>query len=200
MPLPIVYHKDVIEFITVAKEYIVFVDAPGTETKYEFVFKAQKILALLYLKTSLLPEFEDVFNEGNERFCTETIYNEVQNRVHKILRTNNCEVLINYDSQNLNEQEWVKLSEVFADIYQSLFDFLNLYRIGTEKMMNDALWECYHDFKILWGRKLLTILDSLHRMLYENLIIEDDNEQNSEIMERNTDSWFTEKLKNIDDN
>ncbi len=196
MTLSIVYHKDVIEFVTVAKEYIALIDFPEGTKKKAFFFKSHKILPLLYLKASLLPEIPDVYNTGNERFCTEEMYFGIQYKIHRLLRTNDYEVLVNYDSQNLDEQEWIKLSEIFTDIFQSLYDFLNLYRLGTEEMMNDALFECQNDFKTLWGKKSLQLIEALHRLLYENLIIEDDKvSENEDDTPLNTDSWFTEKIK-----
>jgi len=195
MTSSIVYHKDVIEFVTVAKEYIALIDFPEETEKKEFIFKSHKILPLLYLKASLLPEVPEIFNEGNERFCTEEMYFGIQNKIHRLLRTNDYEVLSNYDSQNLDEQEWIKLSEIYADIFQSLYDFLNLYRIGTEEMMNDALFECQNDFKTLWGKKSLQLIEALHSLLYDNLIVENDEVPEDEDVQLNTDNWFTEKLK-----
>ncbi len=197
MSLSPVYHKGVIEFVTVAKEYIALIDFPEKTDKRSFIFKSHKILPLLYLKASLMLEINEIFNEGNERFCTEELYYGVQNKVHNILKTNDYEVLINYDSQNLDEQEWVKLSEIYVDIFQSLYDFLNLYRIGTEKMMNDALYECQNDFKMLWGRKSLQLIESLHRLLFEDLITDDDEISEEKNTKPQTDNWFTEKLKDI---
>jgi len=198
MSLPVIYHKDIIEFITVAKEYIALLDFQEETNKRVFIFKAHKILPLLYLKASLLPEITEAFNEGNERFCSEELYDAVQNKIHRLLKSNDYEVLINYDSQNLDEQEWVKLSEIFADIFQSLYDTLNLYRIGNEEMMNDALYECQNDFKMLWGKRLLQLIESLHRMIFENLITENENEpEDEEIPPIHTENWFTEKLKDI---
>ncbi len=197
MSLPLVYHKDVIEFITVAKEYIALLDFPEETDKQTFIFKAHKILPLLYLKASLLPDIPEAFNEGNERFCNEELYDAIRNKIHQLLKSNDYEVLINYDSQNLDEQEWIKLSEIHADIFQSLYDFLNLYRIGNEEMMNDALYECQNDFKMLWGKKSLQLIESFHRMLFENLITEDDDELENEETPLHTENWFTEKLKDI---
>ncbi len=197
MSLPLVYHKDVIEFVTVAKEYIALLDFPEEIDKQTFAFKSHKILPLLYLKASLLPEISEAFNDGNERFCTEELYGAVHNKIHRLLKSNDYEVLINYDSQNLDEQEWVKLSEIYTDIFQSLYDFLNLYRIGNEEMMSDALYECQNDFKMLWGKKSLQLIESLHRMLFENLITEDDDDPEEKEIPLHTENWFTEKLKDI---
>jgi len=195
MTSSIVFHKDVIEFVTVAKEYIALIDFPEETEKKEFIFKSHKMLPLLYLKASLLPNIPDIFNEGNERFCDEAMYFGIQYKIHRLLRTNDYEVLSNYDSQNLDEQEWIKLSEIYTDIFQSLYDFLNLYRLGTEEMMNDALFECQNDFKTLWGKKSLQLIEALHKLLYENLIVENDKVPEDEEIPLNTENWFTEKLK-----
>ena len=192
-----VYHKDVLEFITVAKEYILFLDNFKEEKKKVFVFKVQKFLTLLYLKASLIPEVENISNEGNERFCTEELYEAIKEKIHKQLRTNDNEILLNYDSQNIDEQEVVCVSEILADIYQSLFDFLNLYRIGTEKMMNDAIWECQQDFKNLWGKKLIAVLNIFHQLLYEDLINENDFDTETKSKDKKTkkNNWFTNMMK-----
>lgn len=197
MSLPFVYHKDVLEFITVSREFIALIDFSESTEKTTFIFKSHKILTLLYLKASLIPEISEIYNEGNERFCSEELYESVQNKVHRILMLNDFEVLTNSDSQNLDEQEWVRLSEIYADIFQSLYDFLNLYRIGTDEMMSDAIFECHNDFKTIWGRNLLKLIESLHRLLYENLITDNDTETEKDNTERDTSSWFTEKLKDI---
>ena len=52
-----IYTKNTIEFITVAKEYCAFVEDADKLSKKDFLFQTQKLLALLYLKTSILQNF-----------------------------------------------------------------------------------------------------------------------------------------------
>ena len=51
-----IYERNTLEFVTVALEYCTFVETAGNTGLFDFVDKATKLLPLLYLKASLLPE------------------------------------------------------------------------------------------------------------------------------------------------
>ena len=53
-----IYERNTLEFVTVALEYCTFVETAGNTGLFDFVDKATKLLPLLYLKASLLPEVE----------------------------------------------------------------------------------------------------------------------------------------------
>ena len=54
----LVYSKNVIELITVANEFCSFLEHSEDMETSDFLGRLQKMLPLLYLKASLLPEFE----------------------------------------------------------------------------------------------------------------------------------------------
>ena len=58
------------------------------------------------------------------------------------------------------------ISEGLADIYQPLRDFLEVYRLGLEYTMNDALVICREQFAEYWGQRLLNVLRALHAVRY----------------------------------
>ena len=78
---PIVYSKNTIEFVTVANEYCRFVETISNEPTREFLQKIQKLLPLLYLKTSVLPEFESEEDMMLEKFVSEVDYNFLQQKM-----------------------------------------------------------------------------------------------------------------------
>lgn len=53
-----IYERNTLEFVTVALEFCTFVEAAGQNGLFDFMDKAVKILPLLYLKATLLPEVE----------------------------------------------------------------------------------------------------------------------------------------------
>ena len=53
-----IYERNTLEFVTVALEYCTFVETAGNTGLFDFVDKATKLLPLLYLKASLLPDLE----------------------------------------------------------------------------------------------------------------------------------------------
>ncbi len=193
----IVYSKNVLEFVTVSAEYCAFVESVEQNSKQDFFSKAQKLLTVLYLKTSILPKVEAIYEDGNEKFVTEDDWSYIKNKI--VQKIGQHEIFVDVYSVLMSQEddaENVSLAEIFADIYQDLMDFLTLYRIGHEESMNDALWECKQNFEQYWGSRLLAALSAIHNTIYSGDDLSDEaNIDNSEApKERNTDNWiFTQR-------
>ena len=74
----VIFDKNSIEFVTVAAEYCGFIERSRGAERNVFVDTALKILPLLYLKASLIPECEMIGEEDLEVFVTEEDYDCVQ--------------------------------------------------------------------------------------------------------------------------
>ena len=161
-----VYSRQVIEFVTVANEFCSFIESSGQLKRLDFINKIQKLLPLLYLKASLIPEMESVLDEGNEKFVTEQEYDFVKDQVQTHMGE-----LDNYSEQwdpkitGNNEPVITSISENLADIYQELKDFVSLYSMGTTETMNDAVWECRMNYENYWGQILVNALRVIHRIV-----------------------------------
>ena len=67
----VIFEKNSIEFVTVAAEYCGFIERSQEFDKKTFVDTALKILPLLYLKASLIPECEQIGEDDLEIVVTE---------------------------------------------------------------------------------------------------------------------------------
>lgn len=162
-----IFEPTVAEFVTVAAEYCAFVErAEGMPTK-SFVDKSLKLLPLLYLKASLLPEVSYITDEDLEEYVTEDIYT--------ILRINIAGVMERFDDYlEVFKEEMVysdtpiksNVSEDMADIYQDLQNFLFVFRIGINETMNDSLCAVKESFATYWGQKIVNTLRALHDVYY----------------------------------
>ena len=162
-----VYQKDALEFVTVAAEYCNLLETIDGYGRKQFVETMQKLLALLYLKAVQLEPLEAVFDSPVEKFVTEEEWIAIKNKVSIRLGAFDQFVEVNEtDTQLLDEETNVALSECFADIYQDLSDFVELYRNGSVEIMNDALWECRQSFHQYWGPRLLSIMQAFHSILF----------------------------------
>ena len=189
----VIYSKNVIEFVTVAAEYCAFVETVDQNTKKDFFDKAQKLLTVLYLKTSILPKVEAIFEDGNEKFVSEEDWIFLKTKI--VQKIGQHEMFVDVYSAMMSQEddsENVSLAEIFADIYQDLMDFLTLYRIGHEESMNDALWECKENYEQYWGTRLLAALSAVHNIFYsgDDLSDEANIEKTEAKEERNTDDWI----------
>ena len=187
---PIVYSKNTIEFVTVANEYCRFVESISGDPVREFLGKTQKILPLLYLKISVLPQFESEEEIYLEKFVSEVDYNFLQQRIMNLLGEHDDYKEVFDKGMQFSEQPLTEsISEDLADIYQDLKDFVMSYQIGDEMIMQEALWECMNNFKNFWGQKLVNCLRAVHELFFSDI----DFEEQRKTTNKDEDSDQSEK-------
>lgn len=162
----VVYSAEVVEFVTVAKEFCAFVEQFKDYDTKEFLERSRKFLPLLYLKGTLLPENEsDGFTE-TEKFVTEEDWNFLREGLRSLLGQYD-EYAEEFEDRlhETDELQSASLSENFADVYNVLKDFLISYREGLIEIMNESLWEIKDSFDFYWGRALVNSLRIIHNLL-----------------------------------
>ncbi len=198
-----VYSRNVVEFVAVANEFCKYVEHAPELKGDELLKILQRILPLMYLKASLLPQLDPYFENGNEKFVTEDDWV----RIHGTLREKfgTADDYMEVFDEKIKDTEGPVLSSIsenMADIYQDAKDFLLLYQTGTTEVMNDAIWECRLNFENFWGQKLVNSMRAIHKFIYsgeEIGKIDDDIENNDET--RNTSDWFiTRRQKDYREN
>ncbi len=187
-----VYSRNVIEFVAVANEYCKYSEHASELKGDELLKIMQRIMPLMYLKASLLPDLTPFFEDGNEKFVLESDWIRIEEILKEKFGTANDfpEVF----DEKINETDGhviSSISENMADIYQDMKDFLLLYQTGTVEVMNDAVWECRMNFENFWGQKLVNSMRAIHKFIYsgeEMGKVETDLDGNDE--RRNTSDWF----------
>ncbi|NVN95182.1 MAG: DUF5063 domain-containing protein [Bacteroidetes bacterium] len=159
--------RNVIEMITVANEYCLFLEGIEKYTKEDIISYFQKICPLMYLKGSTLP-FVIVENpEINERFVTEenwlTIFNDVKAKMGK----DDDFWMVDYNDDDYDNPVKTSVAEYLADIYQDMKDFLLLYQRNTKAARENAVSECRLLFERHWGFRAIEIHKIFHYLLYK---------------------------------
>src|SRR5512133_1343620 len=65
------YSRNVIEFVAVANEFCKYAEHASELKGDELLKILQRILPLMYVKASLLPQVDPIFDDGNEKFVNE---------------------------------------------------------------------------------------------------------------------------------
>lgn len=189
----VVYSRNVVEFVTIAKEYCSFMEH-ATEHEYaDFADKSLKLLSLLYLKTLLLPDVEQINEEGNEKFVTEFDWQFIRNGAGSVL--GDADMYLDYfdsDMKETPEPVTSSIAENIADIYQDLKDFLEIYQLGNEELSNDAIFECRQNFDSYWGFRVVNSIRMLHHLNYAK---NDEKDVLRTKAKRDTDKWFISKAQ-----
>lgn len=167
-----VYDKNTLEFVTVAFEFCSWIEKTAEYDLFRFVNNATKLLPLLYLKATLLPEVDELDEEiDTAHFITEETYDAVRNRIAGLLGEHDSYLETFLPDMQYSDTPIVAfISENLADLYQDVGDFVALFRQGYEKTMLQALAECTENFRLYWGQKLLNALKALHMIRYSEEI------------------------------
>lgn len=194
-----VYSRNVVEFTAAAHEFCKYAEHAGEMKGDEILKILQRILPYLYIKASLLPALEPYFEDGNEKFVTESDWFRIHDTLKNKFGTADDFLEIPDDKMNVSESPVAaSLSENMTDIYQDLKDFLLLYETGTQEVMNDAIWECKLNFENIWGQKLTNSLRAIHRFLYSGEEIGKVEQQDKKSEKRDTSEWFvTRRQKDL---
>ncbi len=164
-----IYGRDTLEFVTVALEYCSFVEKAGEIRLFDFVDKATKLLPLLYLKASLLPEIEEPEESYPEFAVTEMMYESVRSRIASLLGEQDSYLdTFNPDMPFSDTPIVAYISENLADVFQDTGNFIALFRQENEEVMQEAVALCRNNFRTYWGQQLLNALKALHAVRYNN--------------------------------
>jgi hypothetical protein len=190
-----VFSRHVVEFVAVANEYCKYAEHASELKGKELLKILQRLLPLLYLKASFLPDFTPYFDDGNEKFVTETDWNKIHDEFR--MKFGSANDYLEVFDERINDSEGpvvASIAENMTDIYQDLKDFILLYQTGTMEVMNDALWECKMNFENYWGQKLLNALRAIHKFICSREEInEEDSSKKLEDDYRDKSKWFISK-------
>lgn len=183
----IVYSRDSVEFVTVAVQYCAFVESFEDITAADLTDKFTKLLPLLYLKASLVPQTDMLEEDEIETTVTENDYNYIISRLYQVFGKDDTYLEVFHQDMKYSETPiGESISENLADIYQDLKNCITIYERGITENMNDALYVCTENFKTYWGQKLVNVLRALHSLKYSESLDDPDNEVQPLDMEEDT--------------
>ena len=187
-----IYSEEVIEFVRLASAYCEWLENSLMQKRKPWFDKLRKLMSGIYDQALKLPVVEAIYQEGNQKFVTEQDYNNIRQMIRKKAgQWDEYPEVFNPEEPIEELDITARISEDCADIYQELKDFITLYHIGNNEIMNDALWEIRENFDRLWGQKLLNVLRVVHRLLtFADLSREEEEEEEEQNLPPDTDNWF----------
>jgi hypothetical protein len=175
----IIYSPAVIEFVTVCVEFCAFLEKDEIESRNEWLAKIIRILPLLYLKATLLPETVQLNDEPLETFVNEEDYARIETKVASLMGEEDVYLDVFVEDMKYSDTPVsASISEDIADIYQDIRNFVSVYQYHLTDQMIDALNRCVENFKTYWGQKLVNIMRPLHALYYgDDLFSDEENEE-----------------------
>jgi hypothetical protein len=165
-----VYSRKVLDMLTVANEYCLFLEKAEEYPKESVLSFLLKICPLIYLKASLLPEITEVNDDAAEHFVTEEEWEGIFNSLQVKFGENDPFVFIDHHEKSHTDPVKASLAEAFADIYQDLKDFLLLYQKPLKSSMEYAVYDCKRLFETHYGYLLVNAQQALHFLIYKESV------------------------------
>lgn len=164
-----VYNHDVLEFVTVAVQFCVYLESSESKTRQEFTDTMLKLLPLLYLKGSLLPKFMANEEEEPETFVTEENYEIIRTNISRVMGEHDAYLDVFVEDMKYSDTPiLMTVSENLSDIYQDLKNFVYAYKLGVEERMMEALALCKDNFETYWGQRTVNVMRALHDVMYNH--------------------------------
>lgn len=169
-----VHSRKVLEMVTVANEYCRFLEKAEEYETGDLLQFLQKIVPLVYLKSSLLPEVQVSDEDAIEHYVTEQQWEEMFNVLR--VKFGPLDEFYYIDLQEPSHHDPVKgsMAECFTDTYQDLKDFLLLYQNPLRTFRENAVEECRKLFMTRYGFRMISAHTVIHTLLYKP-----DTEENS---------------------
>lgn len=160
-----IYHKSVFDFVTIALEFSSFLENDVTISRDEWIDRTLKMLPLLYVKASLLPETFPLNEEPPVTFVSEEDYLSVSDRIAAIMGEEDIYLDVFVEDMKYSDTPVrAAISENIADIYQDIRNFVSIYQFELTEQMQDAICVCKDNFLLYWGQKLVNVLRPLHAL------------------------------------
>ena len=165
----IIYDKNVIEFVAVSVEFCALLESEDQLPRPQWIDNMLKLLPLLYLKASMLPEVSEVYEEAPSTFVKEADYTRVAHKVSEVLGEDDTYLDVFKKEMEYSDRPLLSyISEDIADIYQDVRNFISIYQFELTEQMLGALYICRENFITFWGQKLVNVLRPLHSLKVKN--------------------------------
>ena len=161
-----VYSRKVLEMITVANEYCLFLEKAEDYSMDELLNFLQKISPLIYLKSALLPDMEVADEDAVEHYVSEEQWEALFNILYNKFGEKDQFFFIDHHERSHNDPVKGSLAESFTDIYQDLKDFILLYQNPLKAFKENAVVECKRLFASRYGYRLVNAQAAIHCIQY----------------------------------
>jgi hypothetical protein len=161
-----VYSRKVLEMLTVANEFCLFLEKAEEYSASELLSFLQKISPLIYLKSALLPEIEVQDEDAVEHYVSEEQWEALFNVLYHKFGENDQFYFVDNQEKSHNDPVKGSLAESYTDIYQDLKDFLLLYQKPLKAFKENAVNECKRLFETRYGFRLVNAQSAIHCIQY----------------------------------
>lgn len=162
----ILQSRQVLEILTVANDFTGFIEKASDYTRDQILVYLQRVLPVIYLKASLLPEIHVSDEDAIEHYVTEETWETVFTTIREKLGKEDIYYFIDLHEKTHHDAVRASIAEGITDIYQDLKDFLLLIQNPQLVFQENAVRECRYLFETRYGYKIVNCHSAIHCLLF----------------------------------
>ncbi|MBN1198716.1 MAG: DUF5063 domain-containing protein [Bacteroidales bacterium] len=159
--------KQVLEMVTVANDFTSFFEKAEDYSREQILGYLHRVLPIIYLKASLMPDISVTDEEAVEHYVTEEQWEILFNMVREKLGQDDIFYFIDLHEKTQHDAIRASIAEGITDIYQDLKDFLLLIQKPQVAFRENAIKECRFLFETRYGYKLVNCQTAIHYLLFQ---------------------------------
>ena len=172
-----VLNNNSLAFIALCNEYCMAIERARESERSEFVAEMVRLLPRIYiaandLRVEDLGEDEDAYLESA---LDEDYYESARRNIETLLGADDMYLEVFEEDMKYSDTPIAaSISESLADLFQSLFNFVETIKEAPQEMIPFALVAVKEDFEGYWSRILCNVMRPLNHLRHKN--DEDENE------------------------
>jgi hypothetical protein len=167
--LTLLKSNQVLEMITVANDFCVFTESVKDKDAAAILSYYQKVLPLLHIKGSLLPDIEVSDESANVKYVSEEHWQEVFTALELKFGKDDKYWFPDHNNDLIKDS----LADNLADIYQDMKDFVVLFQDARLASKENAVADLKALFATHWGLRTTKAAYKIHLTLFNKEITED---------------------------
>lgn len=160
-----------IELVSLSKNYCELCETANEYPKEEFIDRVLDLLPRLYWN------FFDIQAPGVSlgdfdffsSYVDQEIYDTIKNKVAAVMSEDDVYLDTFHEDMKYSDTPIsASISEGMADIYQPLFDFVQIVHDSEGTQIQDAFVNCKEDFENYWSQNLCNLLKAFNNLKFGN--------------------------------
>jgi hypothetical protein len=158
--------RQVLEMLTVANDFCMFLEKEEVIPRDSLLRYLQKVLPLIYLKASLLPDIIPLDEDAIEHYVTGEQWEDLFNLIRNTLGSDDEYFMVDTGEHSHSDPIKASIAENIADIFQDLKDFVLLYQKPMLAFKENAVRDCRTLFETRYGYCIVNAHKAIHYLLY----------------------------------
>lgn len=166
--------NNILAFIALANEYCSTLESASEAVPNEFTGSMLKLLPRIYISATDLKNSDEVASRIDEMVyiepsLDEDYYDSVRRSLEGLLGEHDTYLEVFEEDMKYSDTPIAaNVSESLSDIFQVLFNFLEMVRDAPEEMILTTVAAVTIDFESYWGQVLCNVMRPLHQIHYQN--------------------------------